>query len=107
MHRSLSTQFTDMLGDRNLEMVESKKMDESPNPLPSIEVFIAYCHEDEELRNELGRHTRLLNRAGLIAEWYDRKIMPGTDWKGQIDERLDRAHVILLLVSAYFLDSDY
>src|SRR5262245_64478131 len=33
--------------------------------------------------------------------------MPGEDWKGRIDERLNSASVILLLVSASFLDSNY
>ena len=43
----------------------------------------------------------------MIREWYDREITAGTDWKGQIDQHLNSSGVILLLVSAAFLDSDY
>jgi hypothetical protein len=43
----------------------------------------------------------------VIREWYDREITAGTDWKGQLDQHLNSAGVILLLVSAAFLASDY
>lgn len=33
--------------------------------------------------------------------------MPGTEWKGQIDEHIETAHIILVLISATFLNSDY
>jgi hypothetical protein len=38
---------------------------------------------------------------------YDREIGAGREWEGQIDQNLESAHVILLLVSADFIDSDY
>ena len=39
--------------------------------------------------------------------WTDRRITAGTEWKDQIDENLERADLILLLVSADFMNSDY
>ncbi len=72
-----------------------------------IEVFFSYAHEDEHLRNELAKHLKLLERQGVISAWYDREITAGTEWKDQIDEHLESAKVILLLVSADFLASDY
>src|SRR5512135_3071715 len=72
-----------------------------------VEVFYSYAHEDEPLLDELLKHLGILKRLGVIRGWHDRKITAGTEWKGQIDERLDAAGVILLLVSPDFIASDY
>ena len=48
-----------------------------------------------------------LQREGLIDFWYDRDIRAGTEWELQIKEKLETAQVILLLVSSYFMNSDY
>ncbi len=40
-----------------------------------IEVFFSYAHEDENLRDELATHLRLLERQGVIKGWYDRGIV--------------------------------
>ncbi|WP_437916839.1 AAA family ATPase [Sorangium sp. So ce302] len=73
----------------------------------AIRLFFSYSHEDEPLRDELENHLALLKREGLLESWHDRRIIGGEAWVGQIDEHLDEADVILLLVSANFLDSDY
>ncbi|WP_437821870.1 toll/interleukin-1 receptor domain-containing protein [Sorangium sp. So ce1078] len=43
---------------------------------------------------------------GLIAQWRDRQIDPGEDWKESISEHLDRASIVLLLVNPDFIASD-
>jgi len=48
-----------------------------------------------------------LQREGLINAWHDRKIEAGEEWLQAIDENLERADIILLLVSADFIASDY
>ncbi len=78
-----------------------------PGSSTPVEVFYSYAHEDEALRNEFEKHLSLLRRQGLIADWHDRHILPGNDWSQAIDEHLERASVILLLISADFLASDY
>ncbi|MEI7870090.1 MAG: TIR domain-containing protein [Candidatus Methylumidiphilus sp.] len=72
-----------------------------------LEVFFSYAHEDEALRDELAKHLSLLKRQGVISEWHDREITAGSQWKDQIDGHLESASIILLLVSADFLNSDY
>src|SRR5262245_17598961 len=52
-------------------------------------------------------HLGVLQRQGIIAAWHDRLIAAGDDWKGEIDEHLNSAHIVLLLVSSSFLSSDY
>ena len=53
------------------------------------------------------KHLSLLQRQGVIQTWHDRNINAGDDWKQQIDDNLNTATVILLLISADFLASDY
>ena len=48
-----------------------------------------------------------MRRGGLIAEWHDRKLEAGDAWKGEIDRHLTSADIVLLLVSADFIASDY
>ncbi len=72
-----------------------------------IEVFFSYSHKDEELRDELAKHLKILKREGIITDWYDRQISAGTEWEGEIDAHLNTARVILLLISSDFLASDY
>jgi TIR domain len=70
-------------------------------------VFFSYSHKDEELRNRLETHLALLKRQGIIETWHDRRIEAGQDFSSEIDVELDAADVILLLVSADFISSDY
>jgi hypothetical protein len=70
-------------------------------------VFYSYSQKDEDLRNELDTHLKLLKRDGFISTWHDRKIPPGDDWDRVINEHLNTADVILFLVSPHFLASEY
>jgi internalin A len=72
-----------------------------------VGVFISYSHRDDELRAELETNLKLFERLGLIHMWHDRRIPPGDKWKDKIDQNLERADLILLLVSVDFLGSDY
>ncbi|WP_437803258.1 pentapeptide repeat-containing protein [Sorangium sp. So ce693] len=80
---------------------------ESVSTTNRVRLFFSYSHEDEGLRNDLEKHLALLERDGLVRGWHDRRIAAGDDWAGQIDRHLEDADVILLLVSADFLASDY
>ena len=72
-----------------------------------IKIFISYSHSDEMLLHELTKHLSLLRRQQVIEAWYDRDIAAGREWVGEIDEHLESADLILLLVSPDFLASDY
>ena len=82
------------------------------NPLAAskpraVKVFFSYSHRDEPMKQELVKHLSILQRRGLIEGWHDRDISGGQDWAGEIDEHLNAAEIILLLVSADFINSDY
>jgi hypothetical protein len=70
-------------------------------------VFYSYCHEDAALREKLGTYLAPLKHQGKIVEWHDRKIEPGAEWQAEISTQLKSAHLILLLISADFLASEY
>ena len=70
-------------------------------------VFFSYSHADEALRNELEKHLSVLRREDVITTWHDRRIGPGEELHGQINGQLNSADIVLLLVSADFLASDY
>ncbi|HEX8502949.1 MAG TPA: tetratricopeptide repeat protein [Pyrinomonadaceae bacterium] len=76
-------------------------------PTEALELFYSYSHKDEDLRDELETHLSTLRRLNVIAVWHDRRIPPGGDWGGEIDEHLRTADIILLLVSSDFIASDY
>src|SRR5215831_602640 len=77
------------------------------NANTTLTLFYSYAHEDERLRKQLETHLSLMHKQGIIAEWYDRKIVPGSDWSQEIDAHLNSASIILLLVSSDFLASEY
>ncbi len=63
-----------------------------------ISLFYSYSHKDEALRKKLETRLSLLRDQGVIQDWHDRRIAAGTEWEGIINENLDRAGMILLLV---------
>ena len=72
-----------------------------------LKVFISYAHKDDELREKLVTHLAQLRNDGLIEEWHDRQLTGGQEWAGQIDEHLEKADIVLLLISADFINSKY
>lgn len=73
----------------------------------ALEVFISYSQKDIRLRNELTKHLSNLRNQGIISDWHEGNITAGTEWKSQILNHLNTAQVILLLISADFMASDF
>lgn len=72
-----------------------------------INIFLSYSSVDEPFCIELQKHLSPLKRVGLIKEWYDHEIMPGTEWKKEVRERLNNSNIVLSMISPDFLNSDY
>jgi hypothetical protein len=70
-------------------------------------LFFSYSHRDELLRNELEIHLSALKRQGIIDTWHDRRIPAGSEVDTKISGYLEKADIILLMVSPYFIASDY
>ncbi len=73
----------------------------------ALDLLISYAHADEELHDQLAKHLKPLEREGVIRPWHDRRITPGREFEGAIDEKLDEAELILLLISPDFVNSEY
>jgi internalin A len=72
-----------------------------------VHVFYSYSHRDERFRERLEAELRSLHREGAIREWHDRMLTPGDEWREAISKELERADVIILMVSPDFLASDF
>ena len=70
-------------------------------------IFFSYSHADEALRDQLEIHLSALKRQGIISTWHDRRILAGSSVDETIDQNLESADLILLLISPDFIASDY
>jgi hypothetical protein len=70
-------------------------------------VFISYSHKDEELKNRLITHLKVIESVSNLTIWDDRKIEIGDDWLSEIEKQLNLANISILLISADFLTSNF
>jgi hypothetical protein len=74
----------------------------------TVKVFISYSRKDKDLMEELLTHLKVLTRSNPHLEiWYDGLLEPGVLWDDTIKKKLHSAHIVLLLISANFLITDY
>ncbi|HEU5377865.1 MAG TPA: toll/interleukin-1 receptor domain-containing protein [Ktedonobacteraceae bacterium] len=86
---------------------EEGEVDQQKNKNFPLKIFYCYAREDKMLRDQIDQHLSALKRSEQVVVWHDRAIRPGAVWKQEIAKNLDSAHIILLLVSANFIASDY
>lgn len=72
-----------------------------------VSLFISYSHADEKALERLHKHLAMLQRDGLVAAWYDRAILAGTELDREIAGQLERAELFIALVSPDYLHSNY
>lgn len=72
-----------------------------------LQVFCCYARSDQQYLHELKKHLAILQREELIEIKADIDISPGTEWEQEINRHLEEAQIILLLISADFIASDY
>jgi len=71
----------------------------------NLKLFISYSHIDEKDIKVFIKHIAPLKTNGLIADWYDRKILAGKTFQREIDNKLEDADIICLFISFNFLSS--
>ena len=72
---------------------------------PSI--FVSYAHADTKWLNELTPQLHGLKLHAKIDVYDDRRLLGGDDWDAEVKAALDRADIVLLLVTANFIGSEY
>lgn len=78
-----------------------------PSKSQPIEVFVSYSHKDRKHLDKLRAHVAGLEREGRVHFWWDGELENGKAWRPQILGALQRAEVVLLLLTASFLASDF
>ena len=73
----------------------------------ALSVFLSYSRKDLEMLEQLNTHLAGLKRTNKIKTWHDNDIEAGSEWKPEIQERLNTADIIILLISANFIASNY
>jgi hypothetical protein len=83
------------------------KNTQSSRVINPLKVFMSYSHDDARMHKRLGHHLSPLVDQGLIRIWHDRAIEPAADWEGEINHEIQQADIVLVLVSASYLNSRY
>lgn len=74
-----------------------------------IRVFVSYSHADQRWLDRLKVHLTPLrqNYEYEVDVWEDTRIKPGSKWRKEIKDAVDRANVAVLIISADFLASEF
>src|ERR1051326_7938086 len=88
-----------------MEQVRYDCMSEAPKQ--EIKLFYCYAREDKALRDELEVHINSLKRQYSLRNLHDRIILPGDEWEQIVEAQINSAHLILMLISPDFINSDY
>src|SRR5947209_4785891 len=73
----------------------------------AIKLFYCYAPEDKPLRDQLEKHLANMRWQGLITTWHDQDISAGKEWEREVNNQLETANIILLLISSDFMFSEY
>lgn len=88
------------------ENSDNKTNQEEPTTT-TRKLFISYAESDRPYVENLEIHLSALKNSGHIASWSSSKILPGQDWKVEIEQQVYAADIILYIVSAHFISSDF
>jgi hypothetical protein len=72
-----------------------------------VRLFVSYASSDAEYFAEFEKHLSGLRREQLIEYWHERQVAPGENVAARSEEQLELADIVVLLISADFLASDY
>jgi hypothetical protein len=74
---------------------------------PAKRVFISYSKADKKYLEKLQVILKPLVREGKLAAWDDTRLLPGEEWDARIRAELYSADIVIFLLSADMLATDY
>ena len=77
----------------------------STTQTPSIEIYTVYTQNDERFFLKIKEQLDILRRQGWPISCHENEITHNTEWQER--DNLETAHLILLLISTTFLNSDF
>jgi len=89
-----------------LDGVEEAAMRDEVEQLP-VQAFVSYSHCDAEYLKELRSALATLVRLNKLQIWDDREIEAGGEWEKVIFDNMERADIVLCLISPDFINSDF
>ena len=87
-----------------LDFLAINILDMDNRKLPKV--FISYSGDDYKYKEELKTHLALLERYQLLEFWDCNQIKAGK-WHEQIQTKLEEADILVFMVSANFMNSNY
>ena len=72
----------------------------------TVNIFLSYAHQDQALQEELIKHLSGLRKKGRMNHWSASQISGGLNQKAEILDHLNKAHIVLLLISPDFFASN-
>ncbi|MGB0838853.1 MAG: toll/interleukin-1 receptor domain-containing protein [Chitinophagales bacterium] len=72
-----------------------------------MKVKFAYSRKDVKYMENIRKYLQLLEKQDKVKLWYDGDIEVGSNWEAMIKKHLENADIILPLISANALASDY
>ncbi|MEM8527743.1 MAG: COR domain-containing protein [Bacteroidota bacterium] len=73
----------------------------------ALDIFISYSKHDKSYLEDLRVSLRPFERKEQIKVWYDGEVEAGAEWDTDIKENLQKADIIIFLVSRDFIKTDY
>jgi hypothetical protein len=108
-------QYAERIGQLQSEwLVDINSWSEPPSPemephrpVGPPTVFVSYSRRDADFFEEFSTHLKVLQRKGVIEHWDEGRIRAGNEWDRVIQDQIEKAKIIIPLVSADFLSSDF
>src|SRR5260370_12851141 len=63
--------------------------------LTPVRMFLSYSRKDEKHLDELRKDLKVMERGGLVLQWYDRELSAGEKWKRRRTEKISPAGLSL------------
>ncbi len=106
--RNFEVQFVDIPPDQFVEAFQTKisTLEETKIESPNLNVFLMYDTADDAAKDALDLQLSPLKRNEMIQTWDEEQIQLGEVIETAVENQLQKADIIILLVTAAFFASD-